>query len=83
MRRLYLLQDVGDAPVLNDLSSTLVIQDDNALTHVMLNITNFHLIAHKVFDSIPRSGVAQTCIMKARQMRGTSDYIIVFKSKGN
>ena len=77
MRRLYLLQDVGDAPDLSDLSSTLVIQDDNAMIHVMLNITNFHHIAHRIFDSIPRSG--QTCIMKARQMRGTSDYIIALK----
>ena len=57
MRWLYLVQDVSDAPVPIDLSSTLVIQDDNAIFHVMSNITsNFHLIAHKIFDSSPRSG---------------------------
>ena len=91
MRWLYLLQDVSDAPVPSDLSSTLVIQDDNAIIHVMSNITsNFHLIAHRIFDSIPRSGDAifSTDMYKEvsikemeRQMRGTSDYIIVLKSK--
>ena len=54
---LYFVQDVSDAPIPSDLSSTLVIQDDNAFFHVMSNITsNFHLIARTIFDSIPRSG---------------------------
>ena len=89
MRWLYLLQDVSDAPVPSDLSSTLVIQDDNAISHVMSNIaSSFHLIAHRIFDSIPRSGdsIFSTDMYKEssikemeRQVRGTSDYIIVLK----
>ena len=56
---MYLLQDVSDAPVPSDLNSTLVIQDDNAIIHVMSIITsNFHLIAQRLIDSIPRSGDA-------------------------
>ena len=51
---LYLVQDVSDAPVPSDLSSTLVIQDDNAFFHVMSNNTsNSYLIARAIFDSIP------------------------------
>ena len=87
MRWLYLLQDVTDAPGPSDLSSTLVKQVDNAIIHVMSNITsNFQLIAHR----IPRCGdfIFSTDMNKEgsikemeRQMRGTSDYIIVLKSK--
>ena len=93
MHWLYLLEDVSDAPVPNDLSSTLVIQDGNANIHVMSNIiSNFHLIGHRIFDSIPRSSNAifSTDMYKEgsikemeRQMRGTSDHIIVLKSKRN
>ena len=54
---LYLVQDMSDAPVPSDLSSTLVIQDDNAFFHAMSNFTsNFHLIARRISDSILRSG---------------------------
>ena len=91
MRWLYLLQDVTDAPGPSDLSSTLVKQDDNTIIHVMSNITSkFHLIAHRIFDSIPRCGdfIFRIDMYKEgsikemeRQMRGTSDYIIVLKSK--
>ena len=90
---MYCLQDVSDAAVPSDLSSTLVIQDDNAIIHVMSNITsNFHLIAHRILDSIPRSGdvIFSTDMYKEgsikvmeRQMHGTSDCIIVLKAKRN
>ena len=89
MRWLYLVQDASDAPVPSDLSSTMVIQDDNAIFHVISNITsNFHLVAHRIFDSIPMSGdfIFSTDMYKEgsikemeRQMRGTSDYSIVLK----
>ena len=90
MRWLYLLQDVTDAPGPSDLSSTLFKQVDNAIIHVMSNITsNFHLIAHGIFDSIPCGDFIFSTDMNKegsikemeRQMRGTSDYIIVLKSK--
>ena len=84
---LYLVQDMSDAPVTSDLSSTLVIQDDNAFFHVMSNITsNFHLIARKISDSIPRSGdiIFSTDMYKEgsikqmeRYMVGTSATLII------
>ena len=66
-----------------DLSSTLVIQDDNAFFHVMSNITsNFHLIAHTIFDSIPRNGdiifsTEGSIKQMEGQMLGTSDTLII------
>ena len=80
---LYLVQDVSDAPVPNDLSSTLVIQDDNAFFHVMSNNTsNSYLIARAIFDSIPRSGdiifsTEGSIKQMERQMLGTSDTLII------
>ena len=78
---------MSDAPVLSDLSSILVIQDDNAIFNVMSNITsNFHLIARGIIDSIPRSGeiIFSTDMYKEgsikqmeRQMLGTSDTLII------
>ena len=84
---LYFVQDMSDAPVPSDLSSTLVIQDDNAFFHVMSNITsNFHLMARRISDSIPRSGdiIFSTDMYKEgsikqmeRYMLGTSDTLII------
>ena len=67
----------------SDLSSTLVIQDDNAFFHVMSNIiSNFHLLAHTIFDSIPRSGdiifsTEGSIKQMEGQMLGTSDTLII------
>ena len=80
---LYLVQDVSDAPVPSDLSSTLAIQDDNAFFHVMSNNTsNSYLIARAIFDSIPRSSdiifITEGSIKQMeRQMLGTSDTLII------
>ena len=80
---LYLVQDVSDAPVPSDLSSTLVIQDDNAFFHVMSNNTsNYYLIALAIFDSIPRSSdiifsTEGSIKQMERQMLGTSDALII------
>ena len=84
---LYLVHDMSDAPVPSDLSSTLVIQDDNDFFHVMSNITsNFHLIARSISDSIPMSGdiIFSTDMYKEgsikqmeRHMVGTSDTLII------
>ena len=69
---------MSDAPVPSDLSSTLVIQDDNAFFHVISNITsNFHLIARRTSDSIPRSGdiIFSTDMYKEGSIKQIERYI--------
>ena len=63
---LYLVQDVSDAPVPSDLSSTLVIQDDNAFFHVMSNNTSNYYLMHVQYLTAYQGVATLSLAQKAR-----------------
>lgn len=82
----FLVTDVDDAQLPFD-ANTLLIQDGNALFHTLTDVpNNFMLIAHRVFDSIPKGvDVVFSTDMyhedsvkdMERQQRGSSEKLII------